>query len=183
MIKTIISNNCTGAAVMHHMGVEFRTTTINLQILPEEFPKFCKYLKAYLQQPLVEYKAFSDRHIRSMEKMFGGVPGMPFGLCGDILVCFQHYDTFEEAAAKWNERKARVNLDEVGYLFHARGPEYKDEIEQFVRLGLPNALAIAEGFDADGAVRFNPPEGGNAFSALNGEVAIVTAYDWKEWMR
>ena len=48
---------------------------------------------------------------------------------------------------------------------------------------LPRSLAIAEGFDADGAVRFDPPEGGNAFSALNGEVAIVTAYDWKEWMK
>lgn len=183
MITTIISNNCTGAAVMHHMGMEFRTPTVNLQILPEQFPKFCRSLAYYLAQDLVECYEYTPEQEQMLKKMFGGIPGMPFGLLDDVLVCFQHYDTFAEAKAKWDERTERVDYDHVGYLFHARGEEYKAELEQFTAIHLPNSLAIAEGFDADGAVRFDPPEGGNAFSAVDGEVAIVKAYMWRDWTK
>ena len=41
MITTIISNNCTGGAVCHELGMEFKSPTINLQILPEDYPRFC----------------------------------------------------------------------------------------------------------------------------------------------
>ena len=49
----------------------------------------------------------------------------------DVLVCFQHYDTFEEAKKKWDERKKRVDYDHIGYIFHVRGPEYQFEAEEF----------------------------------------------------
>lgn len=183
MITSIISNNCTGAAISHDMGMEFLSPTVNLQILPEEFPKFCKDIKTYMTADIREYRNVSTKHSAMLYKMFGGIPDMPLGLCGDIMVCFQHYDTFLEARAKWDERKWRVRYDEIGYLFHARGSEYKEELESFIRLGLPHSFALAEGFSCDGAVRFDPPEGGNGFSAVNGKVAVVWAYDWREWVK
>ena len=108
MIETIISNNCAGGAVLHELGMEFKTPTILLQILPEDFPRFCKNLKTYIDYDLIECHTFTPYEEHKFIKMFGGIPKMPIGLIGDVLVCFQHYETFEEAKKKWDERKARI---------------------------------------------------------------------------
>ena len=64
MIETIISNNCTGGAVCHELGMEFKTPTINLQILPEEFREFCCNFSYYMNARLMNYVPayMSDRH-------------------------------------------------------------------------------------------------------------------------
>lgn len=170
---TIISNNCSGGAILHSLGMEFKTPTINLQILPEEFPRFCQYLKTYLDLPLWEYTNISEEHERYLHKMFGGIPSMPFGLLGDIIVCFQHYDTFGDAKRKWDERKVRIEWDNIGYIFHARGEEYKKEAEEFAALPIQRKLLLTQGFDA-GGVRFD----GEGFEAVNGRLRITTVYDY-----
>ena len=177
MIETIISNNCSGGAILHELGMEFKTPTINLQILPEEYPKFCQNFKKYMETDLVEYKDITEEHKTYLYKMFGGVPDMPFGLLGDIIVCFQHYGTFEESKEKWDERKAKVDYENIGFIFHARGPEYKNEAEEFQRLYLPNKLTLTQDFSIDGGVSFE----GEGFSALNGKLLITQIYDYKTW--
>ena len=177
MIETIISNNCTGGAIMHQLGMEFKTPTVNLQILPEQFPKFCIDLKYYMNTELVEYTNISYKHRKYMEKMFGGVPEMPFGLLDDIVVCFQHYDTFSDAKEKWDERKAKIDYDHIGYIFHARGPEYRAEAELFTKMDLPNKLVLTQDFKIDGAVSFE----GEGFSAVNDKLLITQIYDYKTW--
>lgn len=181
MIETIISNNCVGGAVMHQLGMEFKSPTVNLQILPERFPDFCWDIEYYMNEDLVEVDTFSRRETASLKKMFGGIPDIPIGAVGDVLVCFQHYETFEEAAAKWNERKAKIDYDNIGYIFHARGPEYIYEAAEFLDLKLPNSLCITEGFDLEGAVRLKLEPGQNGFSAINGHLAILDATDFKAW--
>lgn len=183
MIETIISNNCVGGAVLHELGMEFKTPTINLQILPEEFREFCSNLRYYMDVELKEYprNELSERHRIMLTKMFGGVPEIPFGRLDHILVCFQHYETFEEAAAKWNERKARIDYEHIGYIFHARGPEYAKETEEFIREEIPHSLVITERFVLNGSIALYPKEGDNAFSAVNGKLLILQAADWKMW--
>ena len=181
MIETIISNNCVGGAVMHQLGMEFKSPTINLQILPEQFSDFCWDLRYYMSEDLVEASEFSRMETACLKKMFGGVPEMPIGAVGDILVCFQHYETFEEAAAKWNERKAKIDYTHIGYIMHARGPEYEYEAANFIELYKPHSLCITEGFDLEGAVRLNLEPGQNGFSAVNGHLAILDATDFKAW--
>ena len=181
MIETIISNNCVGGAVLHDLGMEFKTPTINLQILPEDFPRFCKNLKEYMEYDLIECHDFTPYEEHKFIKMFGGIPKMPIGLIGDVLVCFQHYETFSEAKAKWDERKARIDYDHIGFLFHVRGPEYQFEAEEFLAMDIPNKLCITEGFTIPGAVALYPKEGDNAFSAVNGKLLITQAADYKSW--
>lgn len=183
MIETIISNNCVGGAVLHELGMEFKTPTINLQILPEEFGKFCENLGYYMNARLMNYipEYMSEHHKNMLKKMFGGVPEMPYGIINDILVCFQHYATFAEAAAKWNERKARIDYEHIGYIFHARGPEYAKEAEEFIREEIPHSLVITENFTIPGAVALYPKKGDSAFSAVNGKLLIVQAADYKSW--
>lgn len=177
MIETIISNNCTGGAVMHELGMEFKSPTINLQILPEEYTRFCLYLKEYMNKELIEYKNPSEVHIRYLNKMFGGVPDMPLGLLGDIVICFQHYGSFREGLIKWNQRKAKIDYDHIGYIFHARGPEYRADAELFSKVDLPNKLILTQNFSIDGGVSFD----GEGFSAVNGKLFITQIYDYESW--
>ena len=179
MIETIISNNCTGGAVLHELGMEFKTPTINLQILPEQYPRFCEHLEHYMNEELKEIHPNELNHwnVIWMNKMFGGVPDMPFGIIDDVIVCFQHYPTFEEARAKWNERKTKIDYDHIGYIFHARGEEYRAEAEAFTKLNLPNKLILTQNFEIDGGVRFD----GEGFETVNGKLRIVQIYDYKTW--
>lgn len=83
---TLVSNNCAGGAILHSLGMEFRTPTILLQILPEQYPKFCEHFAEYMQKDLEEVKASDLDHQQEiwLNKMFGCVPDMPFGLLGEI---------------------------------------------------------------------------------------------------
>ncbi len=181
MIQTIISNNCAGGAILHDLGMEFKTPTINLQILPEQYEMFCRNLSHYMYAEMREAKNLMPYEETILKKMFGGVPDMPLGLLEDVLVCFQHYATFAEAKKKWDERKRKIkdiSLGEIGFLFHARGPEYKKEAESFLKLNLPNKLCLTQGFDVDGAVRFD----GEGFGAVNGKLRITQVYDFRRWV-
>lgn len=181
MIKTIISNNCAGGAIMHELAMEFKSPTINLQILPEQYTFFCRNLPYYLSMELKEAIGLTPYEEVILKKMFGGVPDMPMGLLDNILVCFQHYPTFEEAKKKWDERTQRIKdipLDEIGFLFHARGEEYRKEAEIFLNLDIPKKLCLTQGFDVPGAVRFD----GEGFAAVNGKLRITQVYDYRRWL-
>lgn len=178
MLQTIVSNNCSGGAIMHELEMEFRTPTINLQILPEEYPRFCKYFRDYMSVPLIEYVDPCERHRKYLTKMFGGVPKMPFGLVEDVIVCFQHYDSFYNAKKKWDERRNRIDFENIGFLFHARGPEYREEAETFLTLGLEHQLLLTQGFEVDGGIRFD----GDAFEAVDGHLRITKVYNFGGWI-
>ena len=64
---TIISNNCSGARIQQDLKMQYQSPTINLQILPEEYPKFCKNLKRYLSCNIKEYTDFSVIHKEQMK--------------------------------------------------------------------------------------------------------------------
>lgn len=182
MIKTIISNNCFGGVISHQYGLEFCSPTINLQILPEEFPTFCNNLHYYMDAELEMYTNFSTFHIECMYRMFDCIPNMPFGRIKDVLVCFQHYDTFDEAAELWNKRKARVDYDSIAYLFHARHPKYKQAVEQFLALDLPNSEVITEDWGMNGTHRFDVPPGMDAFGSVNGRRIIEQNFSIKDFL-
>ena len=179
MINTIISNNCTGGAVCHELGMEFKSPTVNLQILPEDYIPFCAHLKEFMNEQIFETFAFDLPEVKALNKMFGGIPNFPIGRfrCGG-LICFQHYATFGEAKAKWDERKAKIDYDHIGYIFHARGEEYRAEAEEFLALDLPNKLCITQNFEVPGSVRMD----GEGFDSVNGKLRIVQAYDYRRWV-
>lgn len=95
---TILSNNCMAGKIYHDLGLKFLTPTINIYIKPDQFVLFLSKLDYFLNlpvQPVVgEYK-------------------YPVGKIGDVYLYFKHYSSFDEAVAKWNERKKRINKDNL----------------------------------------------------------------------
>lgn len=162
MSETLIANNCIGGSILHDLGLKFNTPTINLQILPAEFPKFCKNLRHYMETELVEYKEPSNLHKYELINMFGHTPKgeFPYGLCDDIIICFQHYPTFADAKAAWDRRKERIDYNHIGFLFYLAWDFDQKRALEFADLGLKHATIFTERFDIGiPHFRVDPPEG------------------------
>lgn len=96
---TIIASNCIGTFMYYDMKLQFRSPTINLSFDMNDYVRFLEKLPWYLQQEVVPYD----------DERFD----YPCGMVADVEIRFNHYKTFEEAAAKWNERKRRIDWDNL----------------------------------------------------------------------
>lgn len=95
---TIIASNCGGTFIYYDMELPYLTPTVNLSIGMDDFVKMAENLKWYMEQEFTKLKT-EERY--------------PVGMLGDIRVNFVHYDTFEEGVRKWEERKKRINWDNL----------------------------------------------------------------------
>ena len=128
----------------------YDTPTIALQIMPEEFLKFCQNLKHYLSLDITEYEDFSEKHKEQTLRMFGCMVDFPCGLCGDIVIYFQHEDSFQTAVEKWNRRKVRVHYDNLVYLFVLDYDRYQKEAQEFSEAQIRNSYIFTNDFDIEG---------------------------------
>ena len=109
---TIISSNCNGEYIYYDMKLRFLSPTINLSFDMNDYVKLLENLPWYMEQPITPYP--DDRF------------DYPCGMLGDIEIRFNHYKTFEEAVAKWEERKRRINWDNL-YIIAIDGDNCTEE--------------------------------------------------------
>lgn len=123
---TIIASNCVGTFIYYDMKLRFNSPTINLSFDMNDYVRFLENLPWYLEQPVVPCE----------DERFD----FPCGMIGDVEIRFNHYKTFEEAAAKWDERKQRIDWDNL-YIFGVDrdGCTY-DSIKRFDALPYPNKV-------------------------------------------
>ena len=127
---TLLSSNCTGGVIYHQLGLEFTSPTINLYMNPSDFIKFCANLKFYLGLELVEVK----------DKKYN----YPIAKLEDITIHMVHYNSFIEAKQKWNERKKRINFENIYIICLERdGCSYED-IEAFDKLPFKNKVIFVK---------------------------------------
>lgn len=96
---TIISSNCNGEFLYYDMKLKFLSPTINLSFDMNDYVKMLENLRWYMEQPILPYN--DDRF------------DFPTGKLGDIEIRFNHYNSFDEAVKKWEERKKRINWDNL----------------------------------------------------------------------
>lgn len=96
---TIIASNCIGTFIYYDMRLRFNSPTINLSFDMNEYVNFLEDLPRYLEQSIVPYN----------DERFD----FPCGMLGDVEIRFNHYKSFDEAVAKWNERKLRIDFDNL----------------------------------------------------------------------
>lgn len=124
---SIISSNCIGGVVSSDLHVRFNSPTINLYMTASDYIEFLKNLKGYLESDLVE-DTESDKEF-------------PVGILGNrIRIYFMHYTSFEQAKSKWNERRERVNYDNLFVVMTDRDGCTENEIAEFDRLPYENKI-------------------------------------------
>ena len=70
------------------LGMQYSSPTMWIQILPEEYPKFCKNIRHYMNCEVKEYTEFSKKHRKQIVKYIGMMPDFPCGLIDDVVILF-----------------------------------------------------------------------------------------------
>ena len=122
---SIITSNCVGAVIYHDLGMPFLSPTINLTIGMNDLVKFAENLNWYLEKEIVEIKGDYE---------------YPTGMLEDIRINFVHYNSFEEGIQKWEERKKRINMDNLFFMGSERGDCTYETIQHFDKLPYTNKV-------------------------------------------
>ena len=109
---SVIASNCAGAFILHDLGQKFNSPFVNLYLEPADFIKYLTDIEHYRQAKLRFLQ--NERHY-------------PVAMLDDIRIYFMHYHSEQEAAAKWYERSARLNSDNLFIIMTDRdGCTYQD---------------------------------------------------------
>ncbi len=124
---SIIASNCVGTIMYHDLGMPFLSPTINLAMGMQDFVRFAENLKWYMEKEIVELKDEQE---------------WPAGMLGDIKINFVHYETFEEGVLKWEERKKRINWDNLFLIGSERDGCTYETIQRFDKLPFENKVIL-----------------------------------------
>ncbi|MCM1214437.1 MAG: DUF1919 domain-containing protein [Lachnospiraceae bacterium] len=119
---SIFSKNCWGSVTYNKLGLQFNSPTINMFFLDNDYIKFLGNPKYYLSLPL-DYDSLG--YDETQRKSY------PIAKCDDILLHFNHYETFSNAEECWRRRVQRINWDNIFVMMYT---EDKDIASQFVKL-------------------------------------------------
>ena len=83
----------------YDMNLPFLSPTVNIAMDMNDFVEMAENLPWYMEQ--------------QFEKIETPAGTCPAGLLGALRINFIHYDSFEEGVRKWEERKKRINWDNL----------------------------------------------------------------------
>lgn len=124
----LISSNCNGALILHDLGLQFRTPFVNLWMNSHDFLKMLQSLEYYMSCKLT---VTTENGIN-----------YPIGMLDDIKVYFQHYNNFEEAKEKWEQRKQRIDYKHLFILFTDRDGCTESDLKDFDNLPYKNKVVF-----------------------------------------
>lgn len=154
---SIIASSCNGGVITSELGEQFRTPTINLWFTAHDFIKLCENLKYYMSL--------------EVEEVENNFCSYPVGRIDDIMIYFMHYHTFDEAKDKWNQRKARINYDDLCFMMAQRDGCGDELVERFENL--PYSKKVI--FTANEYPQFKSSVFVEKY-AVNGEVEVLTDF-------
>lgn len=171
-VPTILSCNCIGGVLYSDLGLKFISPTINLYMNCSDYIKFLENLEYYLTFNIEPY-------VGEIEKKY------PIGRLGDLILFLVHYSSVEEANIKWQERKKRMDKnnifviatdrdgfsDELLERFNAL--PYKKKIFTHIPVKSPDCVYI-RGFETKNEV-------GNLMEETKGGKRIIDQFDWVNW--
>lgn len=131
---TIISNNCWGAYIYRLFKEPYRSPTIGLFIMPDDFLKMIRKLDYYMKDCRLKFiKPEKSRHYDELKthKHFGEYP---VGVLGDVEIFFVHYKDEKEAREKWTRRAERINWDNLIIKFNDQNGCTEEQIMDFNRI-------------------------------------------------
>ena len=155
---TLIARDCIGGVLYHQLGLRFLSPTINLFFVPDDFNRFCLHLEDYINGELTECldhgESYPVGELTPRDESSSLLP---------VKIHFMHYETYEEAAAKWNQRKERINWNN---LFVISSFCYPGETEAFTpklvedwnKIPYKKMLFVDREYGFDGEVVMEKPQ-------------------------
>jgi len=136
---TIFAPNCWGGITYNSLGLEFKSPFINMFIGHTDYIKFLRNPKYYIDCPLNFERTGYDNNLKQ---------DYPIVRCGDILLHFNHYSSFEDALLSWNRRKKRIDWDNIIAMFY---DEDNYLIDEFCELPYEKKICFVP-YDSDNKI-------------------------------
>jgi len=116
---SIICNNCIGGGIYHKFGVPYASPTVGLFFFSRDYINFLENFHECIKQPL-QFKTVS--RYKEANELRRNTRLYPIGLLReDIEVHFLHYHSEREALEKWNRRIARLNFENLFFIYSDGG--------------------------------------------------------------
>ena len=172
---TFLASNCTAGIIYHRLGMKFLSPTINMFIWQDDFLKFVLDLPHYLDQKL--------RFIETDE-------GYPVAMLDDIKLYFNHYKTNEEAEEKWEERKKRMNMDNLFILMCDRDGITDEDMLRLNEVNCRNKVVLTAKEHPEVDFAFQLPEYANedyvgyylGKNAITDKTVVEKHFDFVKWL-
>ena len=130
---TLLTPNCLGGILLHDLGLQFLTPTVNLMMTQTDFVQFVFHLTEYLSG---NFRFLEDPdHVCPYALLEAS--GLP-----PVAVHFTHYKTPEEAESKWRERAARINYDNLFVFVEERDGITKKDLLRLAELPVRGVVAF-----------------------------------------
>ena len=163
---TLIARDCIGGILYHQLKMKFLSPTINLFFTPEDFNYFCLNLKEYINGELSESKEENINYpVAFLTPIRGSLVTRP------IKVYFMHYKSYKEAVQKWNERKERINWDNIyvvsSFCYSTEVETFKQElVDEWNKITYPKVVLVENRYGFDDEYVINRPKECTEFAWL-----------------
>lgn len=127
---SIISNHCWGGFTYHYLCMRFNSPFVNMFMGDEDYLKLLENFHYYIS---LEVEYVGEEYETNLKRKY------PIGKLGDICLHFNHYISFEEVLQKWEERKKKMNMDN---LFIHMSTESREYAERFDLLSYKNKIVF-----------------------------------------
>lgn len=125
---SVLASNCTGAFILHDLGLQFRSPFVNLYLSPSDFIAYLSDISHYQAQPL--------QFVENSGKSY------PVGKLGDLTLHFMHYHSEQEATEKWLARSKRIDSDNLFVMMTERDGCSYQNLQDFDRLPFANKVVF-----------------------------------------
>ena len=134
---TIITNNCMGGMLYNTLGLECISPFKNLWVDPLVLCQKFKDIKGWIHKA-PQFKEWQvDIH---------NGKSYPVGCIDDMVIHFNHDYLWEEAVAKWNRRKEKINLDALFLMIYAENQETIELFSELANSGIKGVCFVSEQF-------------------------------------
>lgn len=110
---TILAQQCSGGYFYNTFGLPFLSPTINMGMTSESFSKLIHDPMNYMNKELRFYTTGFDPNLKIKHPIF---------LLGDVILNMNHYPDTDQARAKWEKRRLKINWFNVLVISHTTDP-------------------------------------------------------------
>ena len=107
----------------------------------------------------------------------------PIGIIGSAEIHFLHYESEQEALAKWNRRKARIDMDNLYFLMVANGPYDETLLRRYASKNAQDKVFFHQERErqlpSGVYIPSDAPNMGNLYSQYQ---RFVGYFDFADWM-
>lgn len=123
---SIIANMCWGGVTYHYFHLPFLSPFINMFILDDDYLDLLRNLKSYVDGDLEFSRMETERFMKIQYPVFRLNNGT---FAGGVYLHMNHYNDKSIASEKWEQRKGRINWDNLLVMMYTENHDVAEEFD------------------------------------------------------